>query len=88
MNDQITIFELFSEDLIKYTIAGALIFSRIMAVQFTSDYFTIGGWKRLVWPCFFLLLPSAIWRMSTTQEYHVINHEYFRMLPDEESMYV
>lgn len=88
MNDQSAIFEHLSEDLIKLTVGAALLLSRTLGVQYLADYFTIGGWRRLFWPSFFTLVPYALWKAATCPEYQIINHEYFRMLPDEESMYV
>lgn len=52
------------------------------------DYFTVGTWRRLFWPSFLLILPTTIYKNITADEYHIINHEYFRMLPQEQTQYV
>lgn len=82
MDDQILTFELLSEELIKMTIGIGLITSRVLAVQFAVDYFTVAGWRRMFWPAVLTMIPVGIFRALTGPEYHIINHEYFRMLPE------
>lgn len=80
MDDQVTIFELLAEESIKLTVMSALVLSRIFTVQHTADYYTTSGWRRMFWPCLAFLVPCCILKMLAAPEYHIVNHEYFRML--------
>jgi hypothetical protein len=42
----------------------------------------------MFWPCMTILLPPMAWRMITAEEYHISNHEYFRMLPFLQGAYI
>lgn len=88
MDDQIAVFETSLENSIKLTFLMSLTLSRLFALQYSYEYFTIAGWRRLFFPCFCFLLPSFLRRVVTSSEYQVINHEYYRMLPEEQSLYI
>ena len=53
-----------------------------------ADYFTVATWRKLFFPSLLILIPSSVIKLLGTPEYHVVNHEYFRMIPDEQSMYL
>ena len=81
MNEQIAPFEYFSEECLKLLFVLTLGGSRFIAVQVLSDYFSVAAWRRLFWPCFLIIAPSSIYKMVFSPEYHIMNHEYFRLLP-------
>lgn len=74
MDDQVSTFEVLSEDVLKMSIGIGVVLSRILAVQFMADYFTVGGWRRIFWPTLLITIPVGIFRMVTGQEYHIVNH--------------
>ena len=88
MDDQITVFESYLEQSIKISIGLAVILSRMLALQGSTDYFTVGTWRKMFIPTLLMFVPVAIYRNLTAQEYHIANHEYFRMLPEEQARYV
>lgn len=64
-----------------------LINARIFQVQFLSEYYTTAGLRRFFWPTVFMFLPVQIYRMVTSPEYHIANHEYFRLVDDHTALY-
>ena len=88
MGDQATIFESFLEASIKLSLFFALALSRVLIVQTSLDYYTTSGWRRLFWPCIIFLTPSFVIKNLVSPEYHIVNHEFFRMLPEEQAKYV
>ena len=68
-------------------LVAALLGSRMLAVQHAADYFTVGLWRRLFYPMAAILIPTSIVKMLTAEEYHIINHDYFRLTPNEVAEY-
>lgn len=88
MEDQVADFEVYVQEHIKYAIVGSLIATRMMGMQKMADYFSVSAWKRLFWPFLFCCLPMGLHYTLLTPEYHIVNHEYFRIMPDQLSLKV
>lgn len=61
-----------------------MICSRILLVQYSGEYFSNAGWFRLFWPFFLgsLVVIGGI-KALLSPEYHIINHEYFRIMSSQ-----
>lgn len=87
MRLNVTTFEVFVEEFLKISVLGALLVSRMIQVQIVNQYFTNANTLRFAIPCFLISMPFLIQRIATTPEYHIINHEYFRMTDDQIALY-
>jgi hypothetical protein len=61
--------------------------ARIIQVQLMNEYYTMSGWFRLILPCFLTLAPIFLQRAVTSQEYHIVNHEFFRLAEEQTALY-
>lgn len=80
-------FEVFVEEFVKISVIGALVVSRITQIQLVNEYFTNANTLRFAIPCFLISVPLFLMRAVTSPEYHIVNHEYFRMTDDHIALY-
>lgn len=73
--------------MIKLMIFSSLLISRILNVQLFSEYFNLAGFYRMTIPIMFILLPIYLKRAAFSTEYHVVNHEYFRLVDQQTALY-
>ena len=66
MDDQLTVFENYLEQSIKLGIGLAIVLSRQLALQCSTDYFTVGTWRKLFIPSLLVFVPVCIYRNLTS----------------------
>jgi len=64
MRDQITFFEIFSEEWVKISVLSSFLFARLMTMYRSKEYFTVASSLRIFFPLLLVSVPLIGFRMA------------------------
>lgn len=73
--------------MVKVWALTAIGISRLISVQIFNEYMTVAGVYRMIIPSMLIILPIILKRTVFSPEYHVVNHEYFRLVDEQTALY-